>query len=198
MEKNTNKKYNLVAIVVAFIVGFFVGLDISWILGDKEDARESKTASTTEDIFGSIPDGEEGEGMMKNEEGSQMTGGEKKPSSVMVSGGFNITVGDQFPGRVVTLPSVEVGKDSWVSIREDNPAAPGTPGSILGASRFRAGTYTDASIELLRGTTEGGTYYATIHADDGDDEFNYEKDLPFAGSDGKELTQAFRVSTMVE
>ena len=61
----------------------------------------------------------------------------------------------------------------WVAVREDRD---GVFGNILGAQYLPAGTYTNVTVDLLRGTEPGKIYYAVLYKDDGDKVFDYEKD----------------------
>ena len=86
-----------------------------------------------------------------------------------------VMVNDQSSGSEVVVSQVSLEKSSWVAIHEDNA---GKPGNILGARRYPAGsTSATTTIELLRLTVKS-LYYAMIHEDTGDAEFDYQKDLP--------------------
>lgn len=76
----------------------------------------------------------------------------------------SITVSDQDPDSVAALiDSVSVKESSFVIIHDD---ANGKPGAIVGVSKLLApGTYTNLSI--IMPMKPGATYYAMMHADDG-------------------------------
>ena len=88
-----------------------------------------------------------------------------------------ILIRDQPVGNEVRVESVMLEKSAWVAIHEDRD---GHPGNILGAQLYPAGTTALSTIELLRPTAKG-IYYAMLHADDGDRQFDYEKDAPMTG-----------------
>jgi len=67
------------------------------------------------------------------------------------------------------------GANGWVVIHESSN---GAPGNILGAQRFDAGAYSGGSVELLRDTLAGQTYFAMLHLDNNDKSFDHNTDLP--------------------
>ncbi|MDO8520568.1 MAG: hypothetical protein Q7S52_00450 [bacterium] len=98
------------------------------------------------------------------------------PPSIPDNTRIGLSVADQPAGKMVTVSSIEVVGTKWIAIYDDND---GKPGWILGARRVHEGD-TTATVELLRqeGAVAGGTYYAAILNDDGDDAFNRLTDLP--------------------
>jgi len=102
-----------------------------------------------------------------------------------------VSVKDQNSGVTVALEQVQLEKLGWVVIHdEDN----GAPGRILGAQLFDAGSWTDGTVDLLRGTLSGKMYYAMLHSDNGDHAFDPKSDTPILGEDGKSVMAKF--STM--
>ncbi len=99
-----------------------------------------------------------------------------------------ITTSDQDPGMYVLVGSFALAKDGWVVVHEDSL---GSPGNILGARRFAAGTYENGLVELLRATEPNKTYYAMLHRDDGDRLFDHSKDLPVPAADGSLVMARF-------
>ncbi len=120
------------------------------------------------------------------------TGGSVLPetgvSGIVTAGGNAIYVADQEPGIVVAVGKIVLASPGWVVIREDRG---GEPGNILGARRFDAGEGR-GEVELLRGTVEGGIYYAILHGDDGDRSFDYTADLPLRDQQGNVISMKFR------
>lgn len=90
-------------------------------------------------------------------------------------GGNAVAVGDQAPGATVAVSFVTLVESGWVVVHEERDGAPAT---ILGARRFDAGSNQSGTVELLRPTEEGRVYFAMLHADDGDRQFDHTKDLP--------------------
>ncbi len=77
----------------------------------------------------------------------------------------------QKAGRSVAVRAV-VQTPTWVVVYESRN---GTPGNVLGASLFFPERST-GTVELLRGTTAGQTYFVTKHRDNGDRRFSLHSD----------------------
>ena len=75
-------------------------------------------------------------------------------------------------GTTVAVASAVVSAPTWVVIYEDNN---GKPGNALGAALFFPGT-PSGSVELLRATTAGKTYFAAKQVDNGDRKFSLKTD----------------------
>lgn len=108
-------------------------------------------------------------------------------SPLVLSGGNTVTVDDQMPGQTVSLKSVVFEEAGWVAVHEDRE---GKPGNILGAAWFPGGM-SSGEVELLRATTDGGTYYAMLHKDDGDKKFDHTIDTPLTDGEGNPLMVKF-------
>jgi len=107
-----------------------------------------------------------------------------------VTGGDFILASDQTEGVRVILDKVSLKEGGWAVIHENSE---GTPGRILGAQLFDAGEYTNAAVELLRGTLAGGTYYAMLHSDNGDRSFDPKKDWAVTDEEGNPILSEFQV-----
>ncbi len=112
------------------------------------------------------------------------------PTGTMVARNA-IIVHDQKPGTTVVVSAINIDKSSWAVIREDDGT--GHPGKILGAQLFDPGTNA-GTVDLLRGTQDGNTYYAMIYTDNGDRAFDPKTDLPLIGPDGQPVTATFKAS----
>ena len=123
--------------------------------------------------------------------------GDGLASGLTLTGGNAIAVSDQPPGNAVTIQMVVLATSSWVVIHED---AEGKPGRILGARRFdgTGGKQQSGGVDLLRGTEEGRVYYAMLHLDDGDRQFDHTKDLPIADQQGNVILMRFVASANPE
>lgn len=99
-----------------------------------------------------------------------------------------IAVNDQAPGLTVAVNMVTLGRDGWVTVRDDSG---GVPGRILGARRFDAGKGMSGEVELLRPTEEGKVYFAVLHDEDGDKSFDHTKDLPVKDQQGNMILARF-------
>ncbi|KKW21517.1 MAG: hypothetical protein UY71_C0028G0002 [Parcubacteria group bacterium GW2011_GWB1_52_7] len=101
-----------------------------------------------------------------------------------------IAVEDQAPGNQVTISTAVFGEGGgWVAIHEDRE---GKPGNILGAQVFPAGETRDGFVDLLRPTVRG-VYYAMLHRDDGDRQFDHAKDAPITDNTGSVIMMRFVV-----
>lgn len=149
----------------AFFVGLAIGLG-SYYVWDNKDGREARK-----------------DAMEKTSESDEQTG--------MAQSKNTITVNDQFAGFTVSVDKLTLDTDGWVVIHED---IDGKPGAILGASRRDAGTYEKVEIELVRNTEEGSTYYAMLHTDDGDRQFDHTKDLAITAGEGQPVMTAFEAT----
>lgn len=103
----------------------------------------------------------------------------------------SITITDQFPGNIVYASSVRLSDNGFIVIHKDNS---GTPGDIIG-SQYLAKGINPAKITLTADTTDGKTYHAMLHKDDGDKKFDATKDLPIKDSSGKTVMKAFKVTS---
>jgi hypothetical protein len=83
-----------------------------------------------------------------------------------------LVVSDQPAGTEVLVSGFSFDAPQWVAIYDDRG---GKPGWILGAKRFLPGD-SSGIVPLLRATVSGETYYAVVHGDDGDLEFDKVKD----------------------
>ncbi len=99
----------------------------------------------------------------------------------------SVSVENQPAGITVSISSVTLAASGWVAIHENED---GQPGNILGAQRFDAGTHA-STVDLLRATVPGGSYFAMLHRDNGDGAFSPSSDAPITGPDGKIITAAF-------
>ena len=115
--------------------------------------------------------------------------------SLLLSGPNAIAVNDQKPGLQVGVSMVVLSQDGWVVIHESED---GKPGRILGAKRFSVGTGLPGTVELLRPTEEGKVYFAMLHADDGDRQFDHAKDLPVKDPQGNAILMRFVASSQLE
>ena len=104
-----------------------------------------------------------------------------------------VVIADQYPGNVVYVSSAQFANGGWVTIHKDTA---GTPGAIIGSLYFDKGI-SPGKVVLSEKTVDGGTYYAMIHADDGDKKFDDKKDLPLKNSKGDIIMKVFKATTNV-
>lgn len=102
-----------------------------------------------------------------------------------------IVMTDQYPGNVVYLSSVALEQPGFVVIHKDNA---GQPGAVIGSAYFDKGI-APGKVTLTSPTVDGSTYYAVLHADDGDKKFNATKDLEMKDSSGKVIMKVFKATS---
>lgn len=175
-----------------FIIGLIIGLVVGWggsfFALDKSRGSSSKSASS-EESKDSLKNTEESANGLNNNDGSiSQPGYNKKAEAVIVSGTNAIEVNDQPAGNNVEITMATLSKAGWVVIHEDDN---GAAGKVLGARRYEPGIYS-ADVELLRPTESGKMYYAMLHIDDGDKEFNLGKDAPIKGENGAVVMDSFK------
>jgi hypothetical protein len=98
---------------------------------------------------------------------SQMTNDTNNQASTTVAsiqGDNGLIVAEQQPGKMVTISDMALKQPTWVAIRDDINGTPGP--KILGATLFDANA-TTGTVELLRATEAGKSYFAILHVDDG-------------------------------
>ena len=154
-------------VVGAFLIGLVVGLG-SYHIWDNNGRM----------ISGERTDSATGEEMVEDSE------------SEITESANSVTVTDQLAGFSATVDRVSLDQDGWIVIYSDRD---GQPASRLGASRRDSGEYENVIVELLTNTEEGEMYYAMIHADDGDREFDHTRDLPVQNTQGFPVMTAFEV-----
>ena len=166
MPQDNNQK-NIIIATVSFIIGFC----LAWLITANRVAQVASNellpgASSTD----------------------TSTGTSNLPVDVTTSTANSISVSNQKAGAEVTIDQVVLQNTGWVVIHEDSN---GMPGKILGAQLFDPGTGS-GTVELLRGTLPGGTYYAMLHSDNGDRAFDPKKDLPLTDQGGAPIMQTFQ------
>ncbi|MDB5239035.1 MAG: hypothetical protein JWO00_370 [Candidatus Parcubacteria bacterium] len=105
-------------------------------------------------------------------------------------GSNSIVMSDQYPGNVVYLSSVQLQKAGWVEIHKDNA---GQPGAYIGSAFVQSGI-NPVKITLTEPVIDGGTYYAMLHSDNGDQKFDATVDLPLKDASGNIIMRVFHGS----
>jgi hypothetical protein len=186
--KNQERFRYLTIGVIAFVLGFgiawvsFKNQDGANVAMDSGDTDENRVEAVIEDTDGGL--------VMDDDSDS--------PTSSIALSGVSLSVLDQAPGKSVFVEEVTSQNQVWVVIVEDND---GAKGNILGAGHFdpedKAGI-----VKLLRGTVEGGSYYALLYFEDSNLEtgrsFDLEKDLPLVDSTGNAIEVRFNTSSSPE
>lgn len=176
-DNHTDTKRMLIIAVFTFLIG----LGIGWSVFNGGDQEIGGASDVSEE-------------MKEEKEMDQIALSPPSPDSTDTSSVLirpdvtSISVADQPAGDNVILKSLSIKDDSWIAIHEDFN---GKPGNILGAARYRTGVHQNVSVHLLRNTVAGGIYYAMIHIDDGDDQFDFTKDTPRADVNEKIMMTEF-------
>ena len=181
-EGNQQRFKYLIVAVVAFVLGF----GSAWISfksqGDRVAVEDNNTdgVETTANI--SIPISSEG-------------GENQEPQESVTVGDVVLRVDPQAPGKSVFVKEVSAPRAVWVIIVEN---IDGVHGNILGAGLFDIGE-TAGVVELLRGTVEGGSYYALLHNEDSEltqnRTFDSEQDTPLIDSENRIIEVLFTTSS---
>lgn len=160
-------KNTIVVGAILFIVGGLVGFGADRVYMRRKTAANYQQADQqTEKDYKEITG---------TETPSAITGPSLTGQTGTSMGQNSVSVEDQKPGSMVVIQSITLAIAGWAVIHDDRE---GKPGRILGARRFNAGTYTGQNVELLKETEEGKVYYAMLHTDDGDKQFDYRVDFP--------------------
>lgn len=170
--------------LLSFVAGLIVGVGGAWLWLERggnslleSSPKDGETAQSEEMEEGTVPEGAGVAGVS----GSAAEG-------IPATGETAVTVADQPAGAVVVVTNVMLPQGGWVVVHEEQN---GAPSWVLGARRFPAGVTAMGEVELLRGTTAGGTYYAMLHADNGNGTFDLSDDKPLLGEDGKFIMGMF-------
>lgn len=157
-------------LVLIALVAFTVGLGVSWYVFGRDviNNETPEISDTTTSTY------------IKTNSGNPI-------SAITSSGGNTIIVNNQSAGDSVVVQSVSFENSGWIAIHEERDSG---IGNTLGAGWFPAGT-SSGTIELLRSTVLGGTYYAVLHNDDGDKLYNYKIDTPLTDSNGNVIMVKF-------
>lgn len=161
----------MIAVLAAGVAGYFVGRSTLQVresyIGNKETSSSINSVNDTASLDNSVR------------------------SVPTASGGNTIAVENQPAGDSIRIQSARFGAGGgWVAIHEDRD---GKPGNVLGAQFYAAGETKGGLVDLLRPTVKG-TYYAMLHHDDGDHQFDFTKDFPMTDASGKPVMAGFLVN----
>ncbi len=154
--------------IIIATIAFIVGFGLAWFIAMNKSPNAPATSQST-----------------------TSTASSTEAAASMPEGKNYVSVKDQPQGVAVALESVGMEKTGWVVIHEDDN---GAPGKILGAQLFDAGTVENATVDLLRGTLAGKTYYAMIHLDNGDRAFDPKKDTPVVSESNAPVMVSFKAT----
>lgn len=175
VKKPVSEGFGRGSIASAFIVGFAVGILITsgWNSIKGAPANVSSSAGASNDQIEDTPAGE-------------------LDTAASQSGGGNVVIENSQPaGLEVSVSKVDVSEATWLVVYEN---VGGVPGRALGAHLFfpkAVGGATSGTIELLRGTTAGKTYWVGQMLDDGDKKFSMQTDKPVRDMSGAPVLYSF-------
>ncbi len=186
-KKNEGRQGSGARTAGIFIAGVIVGLIIGW--GWFSLGRDNGTVATTDDtgtMTSSSSESATSPSTVSNTGTKPTTG----TTGSTATGSNALTVAPlQNAGLSVALSSVSVKAPTWVVIFDN---VSGKPGNALGARMFFPGD-TTGSIDLLRGTVAGQSYFAGEYVDNGDHKFSKQADTQVNASNGSQMLVEFSV-----
>lgn len=180
----------LIGLIIGFSVNSFFGSPL--LPGDgvvSDDADTTENTAALEDVL------DTGKATNKADGDGSLTGEKAVVPSSVASGENILVVSNQPAGDKVVVSMVSIAMNGWVTVRETD--ANGALGNILGARRFNAGKYFGETVELLRGTKEDAVYAVVLHADDGDREFDYTREVPLKDKNGNLVSGTFTATGLL-
>jgi hypothetical protein len=182
--KNQQKFRYVTIAVVAFVLGF----GAAWISFKGQDVKiaQEEVDENRVEAVADVPVGDNDEIIVGD------------ISNVPVSGSVSLGVDNQAPGKSIFVKEILAPSAVWVVVVENNN---GVRGNILGAGLFD--TEDNAGlVKLLRGTVEGGSYYAVLYREDSTltegRSFDLENDTVLIDSAGGVVEVAFTTSSSPE
>ncbi len=157
--------------VVAFITGLLIGGLLVWVFSSTPEAKQ-ETEMNGEKVTK--------EEVVKPDTSKETPVNTVTPVTKVVTGKGSLSVADQKAGKLVTLGEVEVPAQSgWVVVRD---YMDGVPGNVLGAARYSVEEgLMPTSVDLMRGTTVGGSYQVVFFTNEGDIAFKLGEDVVVDG-----------------
>ncbi len=162
MKNITPQNRIIIGTVIGFVLGVSTGFAVWGGRGDM-DSRLSDTASEN-----------------ASQQTAAVVGAVRTDDTVVVE--------DQVAGKVVMIAHAKLTEPGWVAVFEDKD---GDLGNVLGARDLPAGEYDNFPVPLLRGTTDGATYYVGIYRENGDGQFGYHTDTLMRSPDGEMVGASF-------
>ena len=154
MMKESSKNQQMFRYLVITVVAFVVGFGAAW-LSFKSQGEKVAVVENENRIETSVG--------IPNDSIENLADKDNNLSPISI-GAVALRVDNQAPGKNVFVNEILAEKAVWVVIVEDNN---GIRGNILGAGLFDP-EETAGLVELLRGTVEGGSYFAALHIEDSD------------------------------
>ena len=188
MMRESNSNQQVSKFVFIAVVAFVLGFGSAWI-----SFKGQKTVVADNNSNADTP--------TENFLSTSLQGSEGNDSEIVSASRVSFRVLDQAPAKSVFIAEVLTETSVWVVIVEN---IDGVHGNIIGAGLFDVGESAGV-VELLRGTVEGGTYYAVLHHEDSDltqnRSFDLKTDVPAETLSGSYLVAGVKgniVSAIVE
>jgi len=159
----------LIAAFVGFVVG--VGSVLVWDFGKIE------------------PLGDKGKSLTEEQMSDTDNESTEKTAPILIGETDSVDIDDQNAGSFVKITSVTLGRPGWVVIHEDSN---GKLGNALGAQLYREG-WSIGTVELLRNTVAGNTYFAVLYNDNGNKAFELGVDAMIVDTDQNPTMDSFKV-----
>jgi hypothetical protein len=164
------------------VAGVVIGALIGWgITTSKNGGQTSTTASSTSMTASSTNTGSTAGNSTGAGAGVDLNG------STVGSSGNVVLASTQTAGFAVAVTKVTVTQPTWLVVYENHN---GTPGNAIGAGLFFPGN-TSGTIQLLRATLPGQSYFVGQSLDDGDKVFSLTSDKPVRDAQGNPLFTEF-------
>jgi hypothetical protein len=163
---------NIGTYIGIFVGGIIIGALIGWsITGARNTANSSAIASTT----------------ATTSKAAGTTSGVNHSNSTIGPGSAVTLASNEPAGFAVAVSKASVSQPTWLVVYEDSN---GAPGNAIGAALFFPGA-SSGTIELLRATLPGKSYFVGQSVDNGDKTFSLKNDKPVLNEQGKPLYTQF-------
>lgn len=166
------------ALVLGLLVGF--GAGVLW-----NHAHRASMASSDSDQAAAVANSDQGANM--DDMGVDVSNAALPSPAAAASSG--ISVADQSAGSVVKVAHVTLSANAWVAVHDDWS---GKPGNILGAQWLPKGSHDNVTVDLLRNTKSGTSYFVTVQDDNGDKQFENRLDLQEKDASGAPVLTMFK------
>jgi|GEM_PF-1216239 len=171
--------------VAIFVGGVIIGAFIGWAIAGSHNGGGAVTSTASSTALTVVSTAS----TTSNTAGAAST--INLSGSTVASSGAFVVGSPQAAGFAVAVSQVVVSQPTWVVVYEDHA---GVPGNALGAELFlpQSGNNSQSgTVELLRGTLPGQTYFAGEALDDGDKIFSLAGDKPVRDAQGNPVLVEF-------
>jgi hypothetical protein len=161
---------NMGTYIGIFVAGVVIGALLGWgITGSSTGTNNTSTATNTASS-------------------TNTTGGVNLTGSTVGASGSSVSLSSsQSAGFAVAITKAPVTQPTWLVVYEDRN---GAPGNAIGAGLFFPGS-PSGTIQLLRATLPGKSYFVGQSVDNGDKVFSLESDKKVTDNNGTALYTQF-------